>query len=154
MRGLVLEAPHVFVEPVCVERIAAIATEQTASALLGRLARHHGANTESMFRSWTDVWLRPEFAEWNIEELLPVIVARPSSFREERTSMGPLSQVEALATQLGGPVEALVLDRCGHAPHVDRPMEVLEAAEAVSSAAWVKIDAEGRRGARHAPTRW
>ena len=41
-----------------------------------RLARYHGDNTDSMFRAWSDVWLRPEFREWNIEEYLPAIESR------------------------------------------------------------------------------
>ena len=61
VRSLVLEAPHVFVEPVCVERIARIAHEYETTRLRDRLTRYHGRNTDSMFRTWTDVWLRPEF---------------------------------------------------------------------------------------------
>jgi pimeloyl-ACP methyl ester carboxylesterase len=128
VRGLVLEAPHVFVEPVCTERIAQIAAEPAASALRRRLARHHGANTEAMFRSWTDVWLRPEFARWNIEALLPAVDCPVLAVQEADDEYGTLRQVEAIVRQVTGPVETLILERCGHAPHVDRPAEVLAGA--------------------------
>ncbi|HEX2644748.1 MAG TPA: alpha/beta hydrolase, partial [Thermoanaerobaculia bacterium] len=45
VRGLILEAPHVFVEPVCVESIARLAAAYETTDLGQRLARHHGANT-------------------------------------------------------------------------------------------------------------
>jgi pimeloyl-ACP methyl ester carboxylesterase len=128
VRALVLEAPHVFVESICVERIARIAREYETAHLKERLARYHGANTDTMFRSWTDVWLRPEFALWNIEEYLPAIECPVLVVQGEDDEYGTLRQVEAVLTQVRGPAESLVLPRCGHSPHTDRPSEVLDAA--------------------------
>jgi pimeloyl-ACP methyl ester carboxylesterase len=128
VRALVLEAPHVFVEPVCVERIARIAEEYETNRLRERLARYHGGNTDSMFKTWTDVWLRPEFLQWNIEEYLPAIESPVLVVQGEDDEYGTLRQVDAVMTQVNGPSESLVLARCGHSPHSDRPDEVLEAA--------------------------
>ncbi len=126
VRGLVLEAPHVFIETVCVERIARIAGEYDTTKLRERLARYHGSSTDSMFRTWTDVWLRPEFLRWNIEEYLPSIKSPVLVVQGEDDDYGTLAQVEAILTRVGGPAESLVLPRCGHSPHSDRPHEVLE----------------------------
>ena len=126
--ALVLEAPHVFVESLCVERIARIAEEYETTRLRERLARHHGANTDSMFRSWTDIWLRPEFARWNIEESLPSILCPVLVVQGEDDDYGTLAQVDAVLIQVKGPVQSRVLPRCGHSPHSQRPSEVLEAA--------------------------
>jgi pimeloyl-ACP methyl ester carboxylesterase len=128
IRALVLEAPHVFVEPVCVERIARIAEEYETTRLRERLARHHGDNTDSMFKTWTDVWLRPEFRQWNIEEYLPAIQSPVLVVQGEDDEYGTLRQVNAVVTQVNGPARSLVLARCSHSPHSDRPDEVLEAA--------------------------
>lgn len=128
VRALILEAPHVFVEPVCVERIARIAQEYETTRLPERLARYHGANTDSMFRTWTDVWVRPEFRQWNIEEYLPAIESPVLVVQGEDDEYGTLKQVDAVLTQVRGPATSLVLPRCGHSPHSDRPDEVLEAA--------------------------
>jgi pimeloyl-ACP methyl ester carboxylesterase/predicted kinase len=127
VRALVLEAPHVFVEPVCVESIARIAAESERTGLRERLARHHGRNTDSMFRTWTDVWLRPEFRRWNIEEYLPAIEAPVLVIQGEDDEYGTVRQVDAVLAGVSGPAESLLL-RCGHSPHRDRPDEVLEAA--------------------------
>lgn len=128
VRALVLEAPHVFVEPVCIESITRIAKAYETTGVRDRLARYHGRNTDSMFRTWTDVWLRPEFRQWNIEECLSAIESPVLVVQGENDTYGTLRQVEAVVTQVGGPAESLVLARCGHSPHSDRPDKVLEAA--------------------------
>jgi pimeloyl-ACP methyl ester carboxylesterase len=128
VRGLVLEAPHVFVEPVCVESIARLAAAYETTDLGQRLARHHGANTDSMFRTWADVWLRPEFLGWNIEEYLSAIEAPVLVVQGEDDEYGTLAQVEAVTGQVAGPAESLVLAHCGHSPHRDQPEAVLAAA--------------------------
>lgn len=128
VRALVLEAPHVFVEPVCVESIARIAQAYGMTRLRERLARHHGDNTDSMFRTWTEVWLRPEFRQWNIEEYLPMIESPVLVVQGEEDEYGTLRQVEAVVTQVGGPARSLVLAGCGHSPHSDQPDAVLDAA--------------------------
>ena len=128
VRALVLEAPHVFVEPVCIESIARIAEAYETTRLRERLARYHGGNTDSMFRTWTDVWLTPEFRQWNIEEYLPAIESPVLVVQGEDDEYGTLRQIDAVATQVRGPAKSLVLAHCGHSPHSDQPDEVLEAA--------------------------
>jgi pimeloyl-ACP methyl ester carboxylesterase len=127
VRALVLEAPHVFVEAICTEKIARIAEEYETTRLRERLARYHGANTDSMFRTWTDVWLKPEFARWNIEESLPAIQSPVLVVQGEDDEYGTPAQVDAVLRQVKGPAESLVLPRCGHSPHTTHADEVLEA---------------------------
>jgi pimeloyl-ACP methyl ester carboxylesterase len=128
VRALVLEAPHVFVEPVCVESIARIAQAYATTPLREKLGRYHGDNTDSMFRTWTDVWLRPEFRTWNIEEYLPSIESPVLVVQGEDDEYGTIRQVEAVVKQVSGPARSLLLARCGHSPHSDQPDAVLEAA--------------------------
>jgi pimeloyl-ACP methyl ester carboxylesterase len=128
IRALVLEAPHVFVEPICIESITRIARAYETTRLREQLGQYHGGNTDSMFRTWTDVWLRPEFRQWNIEEYLPAIKSPVLVVQGEDDEYGTVGQVDAVVTQVSGPAKSLVLARCGHSPHSDQPDEVLEAA--------------------------
>jgi pimeloyl-ACP methyl ester carboxylesterase len=128
VRALVLEAPHVFVESICVESIARTARAYERTRLRERLARYHGDNTDSLFRTWTDVWLTPEFQHWNIEEYLPAIESPVLVVQGEDDEYGTVRQVDAVVTQVSGPARSLMLARCGHSPHSDQPDEVLEAA--------------------------
>jgi pimeloyl-ACP methyl ester carboxylesterase len=122
--SLVLEAPHVFVEDVSVKSIAAARESYETGDLRARLARHHGANVDGAFRGWNDAWLDPAFRRWNIEEYLPRVRVPALVLQGEDDAYGTLAQVDAIEHGSAGPVTRLVLPRCGHAPHRDRPSEV------------------------------
>jgi pimeloyl-ACP methyl ester carboxylesterase len=124
VRARILEAPHVFVEPICIESIRKVSQN---ARLRERLARYQQPDT---LDAWCDVWLRPEFAQWNIEEYLPRITEPVLVIQGEDDEYGTLRQVEAIKSQVRGPVTTLVLPDCGHSPHSERPAEVLDAVTA------------------------
>jgi pimeloyl-ACP methyl ester carboxylesterase len=127
LRGLILEAPHVFAESQGLEAIARIGEAYRTTDLRERLARHHGANVDVAFRGWNDVWLHPDFRAWNLEEFLPGIAVPSLILQGEDDEYGTWRQVEAIERQSGGPVETVALAGCGHSPHRERPDEVLAA---------------------------
>ena len=127
LRGLILEAPHVFVEEVGIKRIAAIAEEYRGGDLRRRLERYHGKNVDGAFWGWNDVWLNPSFRTWNIEEYLPEIRVPILLIQGEDDRYGTLRQIKAIEDQCRGPVSTVVLEECGHSPHVDQPERTLAA---------------------------
>jgi pimeloyl-ACP methyl ester carboxylesterase len=127
LKGLVLEAPHVFVEPLTVASIAKINETYATTDLRAKLARHHGANVDVAFRGWADSWLDPRFLDWNIEEFLAGIRVPLLVIQGEDDEYGTAAQVERSARQVSGPVETLMLPACGHAPHRDQREAVLAA---------------------------
>jgi pimeloyl-ACP methyl ester carboxylesterase len=114
-----LEAPHVFVEDVTVTRIAELRDLYRTTDLRTRLARHHG-NVDALFQYWTDVWLRPEFRAWNIESYLADVTCPTLVIQGRQDEYGTDRQVQTLRHALGERCESIVLDRCGHAPHLDQ----------------------------------
>jgi pimeloyl-ACP methyl ester carboxylesterase len=118
--ALILEAPHVFVEDVTVARIAELRDLYQTSDLRTRLARHHGANVDTLFQYWTDVWLHPEFRAWNIEDYLPDVKCPALIIQGKQDEYGTDRQVNTLVAALGGRCEGIMLDHCGHAPHTDQ----------------------------------
>lgn len=125
LRGLLLEAPHVFVEELCIESIARLGQAYRDSDLRERLERHHGANTEGAFWGWHDVWLLPEFRGWNIEERLRGITVPVLVIQGVDDEYGTVAQVRAIERQARGSVESMILQDCGHAPHRDQPERTL-----------------------------
>jgi pimeloyl-ACP methyl ester carboxylesterase len=125
--ALVLEAPHVFVEDLTVASIAEVRNSYRSSELRARLGRHHGSNVDLLFDSWTDVWLSDEFRDWNIEEYLPRITCPTLVIQGRDDEYGTVKQVDAIRAGVSGTIEALLLDACGHSPHIDR-REAVEAA--------------------------
>jgi pimeloyl-ACP methyl ester carboxylesterase len=124
--ALILEAPHLFVEPVTVASIAAIRDSYRSSDLRARLERHHGSNVDVLFESWAAVWLSDEFRRWNIEKYLPTITAPTLVIQGNGDEYGTARQVAAVATGVSGAVETHLLDGCRHSPHIDQ-REVAEA---------------------------
>lgn len=126
VRALVLEAPHVFVEPLSLESIARLRDGYEGSRLAGRMRRYHGAKADQCFHGWADVWLQPEFRGWNIEEVLPRITCPTLVIQGENDEFGTLAQVRAIAARSAGPVETSILPRCGHSPHLQQREAALE----------------------------
>ena len=93
--GLVLIAPHVFVEAVGIEGIEAARVAFHDGDLRARLERHHD-DVDATFRGWNDIWLAPEFRDWNIEEYLPAVSAPVLVVQGDRDQYGTLAQVDAI----------------------------------------------------------
>ena len=129
VRALVLEAPHVFVEPVTVNSIAALSGMYRSNVdLRSGLARHHGQQVDRLFTFWTHVWLSDQFRSWNIESYLPAVTCQSLVIQGHDDEYGTVRQVEAIRDGVSGHVEALILDNCGHSPHIDRRHAVETAA--------------------------
>jgi len=124
--GLVLLAPHVFVEPESVAGIEAARVRFETTDLADRMARHHH-DPHSTFRGWNDIWLDPAFRDWNIEDSLPGIRCPTLLIQGLDDEYGTLAQLEAIEKGLAGRSERLVLEDCGHSPHLDHPANVLRA---------------------------
>jgi len=87
VRGLVVMAPHVFVEDISVKSIAEAKTAFESTDLAQKLGRYH-ADAAKTFRGWNDVWLHPDFRSWNIEEVLRGYIVRCSRSRASTTNTG------------------------------------------------------------------
>lgn len=125
--AIVTEAPHVFVEDVTVARIAELRDAYRSTGLRARLERHHGDNVDQLFDGWTRTWLSTDFRDWNIEEYLPNVTCPVMVIQGTDDEYGTVEQVSAIAGAVSGGAETLVLDACGHAPHIDQREKVLDA---------------------------
>ena len=126
LRGLILEAPHAFVEEVGLESIRAIAGEYRHANLQKPLARYHG-NVDATFWGWNDAWLNPEFRSWNIEEYLPQIRVPVLLIQGQDDQYGTQEQIRKVEAGCQQPVRTVLLPDCGHSPHLDQPQRTLEA---------------------------
>ena len=144
--GLVLLAPHVFVEDCSVAAIAAARHAYATTDLPAKMARHH-RDPDAMFYGWNDIWLAPEFRSWNIEDRLATITAPVLLVQGTDDQYGTLAQLDAIERGVGGPVERLVIPGVGHAPHLESPATTHAAVAAFVSAQVVSARRGGERGA-------
>ncbi len=124
-KACVCVAAHVFVEEVTLEGIRGVVARWESGDLKPRLARYHGANTETMFQGWAETWLRPDFRDWNIEAHLPAVVCPILVMQGEHDEHATPAQVEAIIRGVSGPVETYVVPACGHSPHLEAREDVL-----------------------------
>jgi pimeloyl-ACP methyl ester carboxylesterase len=124
--GLVLIAPHVFVEPETVAAIAAIRDRFPRSDMAEKMARYH-ASAETTFYGWADVWLSDGFRSWNIEEYLPAIDVPVLLVQGTADEYGTERQLDAIEACVAGPVRRLLVDGAGHSPHLSHPDAVAAA---------------------------
>jgi pimeloyl-ACP methyl ester carboxylesterase len=126
VRGLVVLAPHAFVEDLSVASIGEAKVKFQTTDLPSRLGRHH-RDAARTFWGWNDIWLHPDFRSWNIEEYLPRIHCPILAIQGLDDQYGTMAQVEAIERQSGGPVEIVRLADCRHSPQRDQPEATLEA---------------------------
>lgn len=123
--GLILVAPHVFVEDLTVKSIAAIGESFAASGMSERMERYHAAPAR-VFSRWRDAWLDPRFRDWTIEPLLESIEAPALLIQGRDDQYGTMAQLDCIEAALGA-VRRIELEACGHAPHAERHAEVIAA---------------------------
>jgi pimeloyl-ACP methyl ester carboxylesterase len=125
VRAVVAMAPHVFVEELCLQEIRRAREVYGQGELRDRMARHH-RDPDAAFYGWNDVWLDPEFRAWDITDSVARIECPLLLIQGERDQYGTLAQLDAIERAARGPVERVHLD-CQHAPHLECPVQTLEA---------------------------
>jgi pimeloyl-ACP methyl ester carboxylesterase len=127
VRGLVLIAPHFFVEDVAVASIAAARTAYETGTLRARLARYHGDNVDTAFWGWNRAWLDPDFRRWDIRDFIGFVRVPMLIVQGSDDQYGTTAQIEAAQEESYSPVDVALVAGARHAPHVERPAPTLTA---------------------------
>lgn len=126
--GIVVLAPHVFVEEMSLRGIEATVAVFETAGLPQRLARHH-QDAYRTFYGWADIWRHPDFRNWNIEEYLaglrcPILAIQ--GVDDEYASMAHLERIAASSVNTPA-VNLLKLADCRHSPQRDQADAVMAA---------------------------
>lgn len=130
VRGLILMAPHFFVEEVSIAAIEAAANAWNTTDLRTKLERHHGDNVECAFHGWNRVWLENDFREWNIEASLPNVRVPMLIIQGVDDPYGTELQWRAAEDKCTAPVTVAALPDCRHSPYRESPKATLDACRA------------------------
>ena len=121
----IVMAPHILVEPFGLVSIREARRQYVEGDLRARLARHH-ADVDSAFWGWNDIWLAPEFPQWDIRAELRAIRAPLLAIQGVGDPYGTMAQIDGIADGVPG-TQLVKLQACGHSPHRDQPEAVLQA---------------------------
>lgn len=124
VKGVVVAAPHIFVEDITITSIEAARQAYLHTDLPQRLGRFH-AHPDSAFWGWNDVWLNPEFRAWNITEYLSDIQCPVLAIQGEDDEYGTLEQIYGIQRILPD-TQLCILPDCRHSPHKDQTLSVIE----------------------------
>jgi pimeloyl-ACP methyl ester carboxylesterase len=131
VRGLVLLAPHFFVEEVGIKSIVAAKEAYEKGNLRERLARYH-RDVDTAFWGWNRAWLDPKFRDWRIDEYLPNVRVPILIIQGEDDEYGTAAQLDLANAETYCPVETQLLKHCRHAPQFDQQEATLAAIAAVA----------------------
>lgn len=124
VRGLILMAPHFWVEDLSIDSIRNVRVAWRETDLPERLGRYH-ADAENAFVGWNDAWLDPGFHDWDIRDCIDAFRVPCLALQGRLDEYGSARQVEIIAERSPAPVEVHLLDDCGHAPYRDQRPETL-----------------------------
>jgi pimeloyl-ACP methyl ester carboxylesterase len=128
LAGAVVLAPHILVEDLSIESIAAARQAFVETDLRARLGRYHDDPDRAFWR-WNDIWLHPPFREWSIEREIEAIRCPLLAVQGLDDEYGTLEQIRGIARRVPG-TELLELPDCGHSPHRDQPEALIAATRA------------------------
>ena len=124
--GVITEADHVMSEDITLEGVRKIVEEFKTGGLKKLLSRFHKEKTDAMFYSWSNYWLSEEKRNWSIENQLPLIMAPVLAIQGKNDCYGSVKQVTSKLEKIKGQVEILFIPDCGHVPHFEAKIKVLE----------------------------
>lgn len=127
--GIAVLAPHLLVETVTLAGIRQTVADFAEDDRIVRLGRYH-RDPAATFRGWADIWLSPDFRDWNIEAFLPEIRCPVLAIQGEEDEYATMLHLDRIAAAVPAPVQLLKLADCRHSPQRDQPEAVLAALEA------------------------
>ncbi|MCP4769121.1 MAG: alpha/beta hydrolase [Gammaproteobacteria bacterium] len=121
--ALIVLSPHIMVEDISIESIELARQNYLATDLKAKLGRFH-TDPDSAFWGWNDIWLRPVFRDWSIEDEIGAIRCPLLAVQGVDDEYGTLEQVYGIARRVAQ-AEIVELADCRHAPHRDQAQKLI-----------------------------
>jgi pimeloyl-ACP methyl ester carboxylesterase len=123
--GIVTMAAHVINEPETIDGIAPAISAYKAGKLDG-LWKYHGDKTHALFYAWADIWRSDVFRNWNITEEISNSNAKALFIQGADDQYGTEKQLDLISQHYKAPHSSLLLEKCGHHPHLEQAEIVLK----------------------------
>jgi pimeloyl-ACP methyl ester carboxylesterase len=125
VRGIVVLAPHIFVEDSILPGILKTRDAYVGGPFRNQLARHHD-DPDSAFYGWFDIWSDPAYRDWNIETDLDGITCPVLAVQGENDEYASLEQIRGIQRRVPS-TQLIVLQNSGHSSHRDQTAVVIRA---------------------------
>jgi len=119
LRGVALMAPHFFIEQKALHEIKKAQVVYAKGALGERMAKYH-CDPDHTFFGWSNAWLKPEFASWDIQHVLPGIKVPVLAIQGCDDQYGTVAQIDVIGEIVGDLLERHILPDCKHIPYLEQ----------------------------------
>lgn len=124
---VITAAAHVVVEDITLEGIKkAVELYQTNPKFKQKLEQYHGEKADDLFWAWADTWLDKDFRNWNINDCLSKITCPVLLLQGRDDEYATPQHLELIANGIGPNAQAVLLENCGHSPHVQAKEVMVE----------------------------
>lgn len=128
--SVITESAQAFVESRTTAGVQAAKAHFSRPAQLEKLAKYHGSKARWVLEAWTETWLDPNFAHWNLDANLDQVQCPVLAIHGDQDEYGSIAFPHRIANGVSGYAESLILEGVGHAPHRDAPENILDAVTA------------------------
>ena len=121
--ALITESAQVYAEAHTLEGIRQAKIAFAQPGQLDRLKRYHGDKAAWVLSAWTETWLSPAFAGWNLDNYLSEVRCPVLSLHGDNDEYGSLEHMHRIHALTGS--TTAIMKGCGHLPHREKPQAVL-----------------------------
>ena len=123
---LITAAAHVLVEDITVKGIQDVVAYYQQGKMLPKLMAYHGEKAAALFAAWADTWLHPEFRNWNVAACLSDINCPALLLQGKEDEYATDEHLNLIVDGIGANARGLLIDGCGHSPHIQAKEFFLE----------------------------
>jgi pimeloyl-ACP methyl ester carboxylesterase len=123
--GVITIAAQSFLEEQTIQGILSAKEAFANPDHFDRLQKYHGENARWVLDAWTETWLHPTYANWNLKQVLPSITCPVLAIHGDKDEYGCIEQPALITSLVQGEAHKVLLPACGHVPHREHPQEVL-----------------------------
>lgn len=124
IKCVIAEAPHVIIEDKSVEGIRET-IKNYPQLLKPRLEKYHGIKTDTIFNSWANTWIDPNYKSWNCIEDLKKIKCPTLVVQGENDHFASVQQLIEIRKAVDNARTILISD-VKHVPHFESEREIIK----------------------------
>ena len=126
--GVVSEAAHIFVDELSANGLGKVEAQRRKGSMGDFLKQFHAGDYDAMVGAWLDFWREGRERNWDMVADLAGVSCPVLAIQGALDEYGTVRQLDGIVAGVSGPAERLLIEGCGHVPHLQAQDAVLGAA--------------------------